>query len=113
VAAGASASPARKAASTDSAVARELAVLASKPVRAGVVRHTFHRAGAALVALELPLSVGDRIHVRGATSDFLAEVASLRVGGSEVVRAEAGEASLALPARARAGDVLYVLRAPA
>jgi hypothetical protein len=113
VAAAASASPAPEAQSTASAAARELAVLASKPVRAGVVRHTFNRARAALVALELPLSVGDRIHVRGATSDFLAEVASLRVGGSEVARAEAGEASLALPARARAGDVIYALRAPA
>jgi hypothetical protein len=95
------------------ALAASLAVLASQPVRAGVVRHAFARAGAALVMLEEPLAVGDRIHVRGATSDFLAEVASLRVGGSEVARAEAGEVSLALPTRARAGDIVYALRAPA
>jgi hypothetical protein len=78
-----------------------------------VVRHAFARAGVALVMLEEPLAVGDRIHVRGATSDFVAEVASLRVGGIAVARAERGEASLALPARTRAGDVVYALRAPA
>jgi hypothetical protein len=93
--------------------AAALAVLASVPVRAGVVRHAFARAGAALIALEAPLAVGDRIHVRGVNSDFLAEVTSLRVGGAPVARAGAGEASLALPSRARAGDIVYALRAPA
>jgi hypothetical protein len=87
-------------------------VLASEPVRAGIVRRAFPRTGVALVALEAPLAVGDRVHVRGALSDFLAEVASLRVGGVPVARVESGDATLALPTRARVGDVVYALRAP-
>jgi hypothetical protein len=90
-----------------------LAVLASEPIRAGVVRHFFPRARAARVTLEAPLATGDRIHVRGATSDFLASVASLRAGGAPVARAEGGEVTLALPERARPGDVVYALRMPA
>jgi hypothetical protein len=91
--------------------AAALALLASQPVPAGVVRHHFARAGVARVALELPLARGDRIHVLGATSDFLAQVGSLRVDGEEVARAGPGDATLALPERARPGDVVYLLRA--
>jgi hypothetical protein len=87
------------------------ALLASEPVRAGVVRHHFPRAGVARVSLELTLARGERIHVLGACSDFLAEVTSLRVDGAEASRAGPGDATLALPERARPGDVVYVLRA--
>lgn len=90
-----------------------LAVLASRPERAAVVVHAYPRAGVALLAVESSLGIGDRIHVRGATSDFVAEVRSLRVGGVDVERAERGAATLALPERARTGDVVYALRAPA
>ncbi len=90
-----------------------LSVLASEPLRAGVVRHFFARARVALVALEAPLAAGDRIYVRGATSDFVASIAGLRVGDSAVARAEGGEVTLALPERARPGDVVYALRPPA
>jgi putative protease len=90
-----------------------LAVLASEPVRTGVVRRYFARGGVALVALEAPLAAGDSIHVRGATSDFLATVTSLRVGGSPVPRATSGDATIALPERARPGDLVYALRGPA
>ncbi|HEY8121743.1 MAG TPA: hypothetical protein VII78_10525 [Myxococcota bacterium] len=91
--------------------ATALAVLQSEPSRAGVVRHYFPRAGAALVALEAPLATGDRIHVRGSTSDFLAQIGSLRVAGARVASADAGEVTLALPERARRGDTIYALRA--
>jgi hypothetical protein len=98
---------------TPSAIGAALAVLASEPVRTGVVRRNFPRARAAQVALEAAIALGDRLHVRGATSDFLADVVSLRVDGAPAARAEAGVASLALPERARPGDVVYVLRGPA
>jgi hypothetical protein len=93
--------------------AAALAVLASEPVRAAVVRRYFRRAGAALVRIEQPIALGDRVHVRGVTSDFLASVTSLRVAGAPIARATAGEATLGLPERARAGDVVYALRPPA
>ena len=90
-----------------------LAVLASQPVRAGIVLHYFSRTRAAVVALDAPLAIGDRVHVRGASSDFLALVSSLRVDGASVARSEGGVVSLALPEHARPGDIVYALRAPA
>jgi len=92
--------------------ASSLAVLASAPVRIGTVRDYFARRGVALVTLDGPLAVGERIHVRGPTSDFLAEVRSLRAHGTPVAHVASGEATLALPERARPGDTLFALRAP-
>jgi hypothetical protein len=93
--------------------AQSLALLASEAVRVGVVAHWFARGGVAQVALEAPLLAGERLHVRGDTSDFLASAASLRVNGADAARAEPGLATLALPQRARPGDVVYALRPPA
>ncbi|MBM4382705.1 MAG: hypothetical protein FJ091_04980 [Deltaproteobacteria bacterium] len=93
--------------------AQSLALLASEAVRVGVVAHWFSRGGVAQLTLEAPLEAGERLHVRGATSDFLAIATSLRVNRAGVARAEPGAASLALPQRARPGDVVYALRAPA
>ena len=93
--------------------AESLALLGSIPVRVGTVRHYFPRARCALLVLESPLAAGERVHVRGATSDFLASAVSLRVASAPVPRASEGEATLALPERARPGDVVYALRAPA
>ena len=87
-------------------------VLASIPLCVGSVTKFFQRAAAALIALDAPIAIGDRLHVRGATSDFLMPVTSLRVGGASVAHASAGEATLGFAQRARPGDVLYVLRAP-
>ena len=87
-------------------------VLASIPLCVGSVTKFFQRAAAALIALDAPLAIGDRLHVRGATSDFLMPVTSLRVRGASVSYASAGEATLGVAQRARPGDVLYVLRAP-
>jgi hypothetical protein len=87
-------------------------VLASIPLCVGSVTKFFQRAAVALIALDAPIAIGDRLHVRGATSDFLMPVTSLRVGGASVTRVSAGEATLGVAQRARPGDVLYVLRAP-
>jgi hypothetical protein len=93
--------------------ADSLAVLASTPVRIGTVRDYFARRGVALVTLDGPLAIGERIHVRGPTSDFLAEVSSLRAHGTPVAHVASGEATLALPERARPGDTVFALRPPA
>jgi hypothetical protein len=92
--------------------AASIALLESEPARAGVVLRAFPRAKAALVALEAPLALGDRVHVRGATTDFVAELTSLRSAGAAVALATSGEATLELPERVRPHDVVYVLRAP-
>ena len=95
-----------------SSLSAALSVLASTAQHIGSVTHFFPQRSSALIALELPLAVGERLHVRGATSDFLMPVTSLHVDGQSVALANAGEATLHVPERARPGDALYVLRAP-
>jgi hypothetical protein len=90
--------------------AESLAVLASTPVRVGTVRHYFPRLGVARVELDAPLAAGERIYVRGATSDLVAQIRELRVSGEPAARAEGGEATLAVPERVRPGDAVFALR---
>jgi hypothetical protein len=90
--------------------AAALAVLASAPVRVGSVRHYFPRSRAARIAVDGALETGERLHVRGATSDFLMEVSGLRANGRSVDRVAGGEATLAVPSRVRPGDALFALR---
>jgi hypothetical protein len=87
-----------------------LRVVSSAPALIARVLHYYGRAGAASLALEGALALGDWIHVRGATSDFVQRVASLRAGGRAAQRAESGEVSVQLAERARPGDRVFVLR---
>lgn len=88
-----------------------LQVVASAPVLVARVLHYFGRAGAGALALLGPLALGDWIHVRGATSDFVQRVTSLRVGARAVERAEGCEVGIGLCERARPGDRVFALRA--
>jgi hypothetical protein len=81
---------------------------AGVPVEVGVVAHWYPRASAALVALSHPIHVGDILHVRGPSTDFVQPVESLQRDGRTV---EAGAATETLGvrfvARARPGDRVY------
>src|SRR5262245_46693573 len=79
-------------------------IAATEPVPVGSVIHYFARVGSGLLALEAPLALGDWIHVRGATSDFVQAVGSLEAEGERVERAETGVVGVRLEERARPGD---------
>jgi putative protease len=81
--------------------------------KVGTVTDYFARIGVAAVKLEGPLAVGDRIRVRGHTTDFTQQVESLQVEHQPVERAEAGaEVALKVGERVRRHDqVLRVLSA--
>jgi len=77
----------------------------------GSVTHYFPRRSAATVHLHRgTLSLGDRIHVCGHTSDFTQEIESLQLDGSSVPRAHAGQTvGLGLERPARKNDRVYLL----
>jgi putative protease len=80
-------------------------VAACRAVPIGRVEHYFARAGAAVLRLAGPLAVGDVVHVRGHTTDFVLTVDRLERDGRPVPRADAGESvGLAVPERVRPGD---------
>lgn len=57
----------------------------------GVVIHYWNHLGVAGVHLTEPLSVGDRIHIVGHTTDFEQEVGSIQIDHQEVHQAKPGD----------------------
>jgi translation elongation factor EF-Tu-like GTPase len=80
-------------------------------VRIGVVTHFYGEPMVAVVKLESgTLRVGDRIHVRGHTSDFGQQVESLQIEHAAVEEVGPGDDfGLKLVAHAREHDVVYKL----
>ena len=57
----------------------------------GSVSHYFSHIGVAGVDLRAPLSIGDRIHIRGHTTDLIQTVGSMEVEHAHVDRAGPGD----------------------
>jgi hypothetical protein len=73
-----------------------------------VLVHYYPRAAAGVVTLSRPIRVGDTIHVRGHTTDFVQQVASLALDGAPVGEGAPPQSlGLALERRARPGDRVY------
>ena len=100
--------PARPAARAEARAGARERLAAGVPIEIGVVVHWFPRASAAVVALSHPIHVGDTIHVRGRSTDFVQQVASLALEGAPVREgAPPQELGVRLLARARPGDRVY------
>jgi putative protease len=80
-------------------------------LKAGVVTHYYSHLAVAVVALtDRGLRVGDRIHVKGHTSDFYETVESLQVEHNSVIAAEIGRAvGLKVTDHAREHDTVYLV----
>ena len=57
----------------------------------GQVTHFFSHLSVAAVTLNAPLATGDRIHIRGHTTDLVQDVASMEVDHVSVEQAEPGD----------------------
>ena len=74
----------------------------------GKVSHYFTKIGVAVVDLTAPLSVGDRITIKGITTDFEQKVESMQIEHENVKTAKAGDSiGLKVKERVREGDVVY------
>jgi len=77
-------------------------------IEVGRVSHFFTRIDVAVVELKAPLAVGDRILIKGSTTDLEQVVESMQIEHKDVQRAEAGQ-SIGLKAneRVRENDTVY------
>jgi len=76
----------------------------------GQVTRFFARPVVAGIHLTAPLKVGDRIRIRGGTTDLTLLVESMQVNNASVQTAQAGdEVGIKVPDRAREGDKVYRL----
>jgi len=77
-------------------------------VEVGFISHFFSKIGVAVVELTAPLAVGDRILVKGPSTDFEQVVESMQIEHENIPRAEAGQAiGLKMAEHAREKDMVY------
>jgi len=74
----------------------------------GRVTHYFTRISVAVVELSDKLSIGDRILIQGATTNFEQTVQSMQIEHKNITTAEAGQSiGLKVEQRVREGDRVY------
>lgn len=74
----------------------------------GIVTHYFSHLGVAAVSLEATLRKGDRIHIRGHTTDLVQVVDSMEVGHGQVEEAGHGqEVGIHVDSHVREHDRVY------
>jgi GTPase len=77
-------------------------------IEVGSISHFFSKIGVAVVELTAPLAVGDRILVKGPSTDFEQVVESIQIEHENIPRAEAGQAiGLKMAEHARERDMVY------
>lgn len=77
-------------------------------IEVGRVTHFFPRPVVAGIRLTAPLKVGDKIHIKGPTTDMELIVESMEIYNVPVKEAKAGdEVGVKVPGRVRDGDRVY------
>ena len=78
--------------------------------KVGDVSHYFSRINVGVVELTAPLKVGDRIAIKGMTTNFDQTVESMEIEHKSVQEAKVGDSiGLKVKERVREGDIVYKL----
>ena len=76
--------------------------------RVGIVKDYFAKIGVAGIDVEKTLRVGDRIHIKGHTTDLEQAVDSIQIEHAQAEQAKPGDAiGIKVADRCRGGDVVY------
>ncbi len=76
----------------------------------GVITHYYTKLGVAVVELTDTLKKGDKIHIKGATSDFTQKVDSMQIEHKEVEEAKKGQGiGMKVKEHARQHDKVFVV----
>jgi len=74
----------------------------------GKITHYFSHIGVAVVEIEKPLHVGDKISIEGSTTNFQQTVDSMQIEHDKIQEAKPGQAiGLKVNDRVREGDVVF------
>lgn len=83
------------------------AVVKSQAKPIGIVTHYFPHVQAAVIKLKAPLSVGDKIKIKGHTTDFTQIITSMQMDRVDIASAKPGqEIGLLVSSRVRQNDVV-------
>jgi translation elongation factor EF-1alpha len=76
----------------------------------GKITHYFGKIGVGIIDLTDALKVGDTIHIKGATADFVQPVGSMQVEHEQVQEAKAGQViGIKVDERAHEGDAVFLV----
>ncbi|MFH1365127.1 MAG: translation elongation factor-like protein [archaeon] len=76
----------------------------------GVVSGYFSHVGVAAIKLSAPLSVGDKIRIKGATTDFELEVEEIQIEREPVEKAKKGaHVGIKVPEKVRPNDKVFLI----
>ena len=85
-----------------------LKCLSEEVVQVGHITHFFSKISVAVVELTAPLTVGDRILVKGPQTDFEQVIESMQIEHANIQRAEAGQnIGLKTAQHAHERDIVY------
>lgn len=77
-------------------------------IEIGLITHFFSKINVAVLELTLPISVGDRILIKGPTTDFDQTVESMQIDRKAIQRAEGGQSiGLKVVQPVKEKDVVY------
>ena len=81
-----------------------------KETLVGEVTHYFTAIGVAVVKVKKSFKKGARLHIKGATTDFYQEAASMQINHQDISQAPKGkEIGLKVDQRVREGDKVYLV----
>jgi len=74
----------------------------------GTVIHYYPKIGVVVVEVKAPIKVGDRISIRGATTDFEQTIESMEIEHKKIQEAKPGDSiGLRVKERVRERDIVY------
>lgn len=77
----------------------------------GSVSTFFSHVGVVAIKLSAPLSVGDKIHLKGHTTDFKQKVSSMQIENQKVEKAKKGDhIGIKVSERARPNDKVFLVK---
>jgi putative protease len=78
--------------------------------KVGEITHYFTKISVAVVDVSAPMKIGDRIAIKGMTTNFEQAVKSMQIEGKNIEEADAGDdIGMKVDDRVRKGDIVYRL----
>jgi len=76
----------------------------------GKITHFFDKIGVAVIELKGKIKVGDKIHIKGATTDFEQKIKSMQVEHKEITEAKKGDdIGMTADDVVRVNDIVYLV----
>jgi len=76
----------------------------------GKITHYFDKISVAIVELSGVLKVGDRVHIKGNSTDFEQDISSIQIEHEDMKKAKKGDAiGVKVDEKVREGDEVYLI----